>query len=146
MKKEYNFSQDKHGVIEPIPRGNYQTLINEALKEYIQHHQESIEEVVRRVIREELQNMPELQKVARVTFNYYDYVKIIRGVKMSTETQTLEKIVVQAQQLSPEYRLRLIQRITDTLILSFPRPSKPLQFGKYKSGKLSTLEDFAIAE
>lgn len=65
---------------------------------------------------------------------------------MSTETQTLEKIVVQAQQLSPEYRLRLIQRITDTLILSFPRPSKPLQFGKYKTGKMSTLEDFAIAE
>ncbi|MCK6625268.1 MAG: hypothetical protein L6R45_08830 [Anaerolineae bacterium] len=65
---------------------------------------------------------------------------------MSTETQALEKIVVQAQQLSPEYRLRLIQRITDTLILSFPRPSKPLQFGKYKSGKMSTLEDFAIAE
>jgi len=51
---------------------------------------------------------------------------------MLAETQALEKIVAQAQQLSPEYRLRLIQRITDTLILSFPRPSKPLQFGKYK--------------
>jgi hypothetical protein len=65
---------------------------------------------------------------------------------MSTETQALEKIVVQAQQLSPEYRLRLIQRITDTLILSFPRQSKPLQFGKYKTGKMSTLEDFVVAE
>lgn len=65
---------------------------------------------------------------------------------MSTETQALEKIVVQAQQLSPEYRLRLIQRITDTLILSFPRKSKPLQFGKYKTGKMSTLKDFTIAE
>jgi hypothetical protein len=65
---------------------------------------------------------------------------------MSTETEALEKIVVQAQQLSPESRLRLIQRITDTLILSLPRQSKPLQFGKYQTGKMSTLEDFAIAE
>lgn len=90
MKKEYDFSQGKRGAIEPMPLGktritirldndiliwfrnqihlagggNYQTLINEALKEYIQHQQESIEEVVRRVVREELQNVVELQKAA----------------------------------------------------------------------------------
>lgn len=90
MKKEYDFSQGKRGAIEPMPPGktritirldndilvwfrnqvhvsgggNYQTLINEALKEYIQRHQESIEEVVRRVVREELQNVTELQKAA----------------------------------------------------------------------------------
>jgi hypothetical protein len=65
---------------------------------------------------------------------------------MLAETQVLEEIVAQVKQLSPEYRLRLIQRITDTLILSFPRQSKPLQFGKYKTGKMSTLEDFTVAE
>lgn len=40
MKKEYDFSQGKRGAIELIPLG-------ETLKEYIQHHQESVEEVVR---------------------------------------------------------------------------------------------------
>lgn len=65
---------------------------------------------------------------------------------MLAEAQTLEQIIVQAKQLSPEYRLRLIQRITDTLIPSFSQQSKPLQFGKYKTGKMSTLEDFSIAE
>lgn len=65
---------------------------------------------------------------------------------MIAETQVVENIVLQVKQLSPEYRLRLIQRITDTLIPSFVHQSKPLQFGKYKSDKMSTLEDFAIAE
>lgn len=90
MKKEYDFSQGKRGAIDPTPPGksritirldndilvwfrhqvhlagggNYQALINEALKEYIKRHDESIEEVVRRVVREELQNVTELQKAA----------------------------------------------------------------------------------
>jgi len=90
MKKEYDFSQGKRGAIDPTPPGktritirldndilvwfrhqvhlagggNYQTLINEALREYIKRHDESIEEVVRRVVREELQNVAELQKAA----------------------------------------------------------------------------------
>jgi hypothetical protein len=71
---------------------------------------------------------------------------ICRGMIMFAEDQALEKIVTQVKQLSPEYRLRLIQRITDTLIPSFPRQPKPIQFGKYKTGRMSTLEDFAIAE
>jgi len=33
---------------------NYQTLINYALREYIQNRQEPLEEILRRVVREEL--------------------------------------------------------------------------------------------
>lgn len=83
MKKEYDFSQGKRGAVIPTPPGktritirlddeilewfrnevhkagggNYQTLINKALREYIQHSQEPLEEVLRRVVREELQNI-----------------------------------------------------------------------------------------
>ena len=90
MKKEYNFSPGKRAAIDPTPPGktritirldneilgwfrqqvhiagggNYQTLINKALSEYIKHHDESIEDVVRRVVREELQNAAELQRAA----------------------------------------------------------------------------------
>jgi len=38
--------------------GNYQTLINEALREYIQHSDAKLETAIRRVIREELQIGP----------------------------------------------------------------------------------------
>ncbi len=34
--------------------GNYQTLINEALREYIKAHDKSLEDALRKVIREEL--------------------------------------------------------------------------------------------
>ncbi len=37
--------------------GNYQTLLNRALREYIQDRNQSLEEVVRRVIREELSSL-----------------------------------------------------------------------------------------
>jgi len=69
---------------------------------------------------------------------------------MIADSQIMEKIVVLVQQLSPEYRLRLIQRLTETLI---PAPSspvsteaKPLQFGKYQGNRISTREDFTSAE
>ena len=42
--------------------------------------------------------------------------------------------------------LPLMQRITESLLETVVQQSKPLQYGKYKSGRLSTLEDFAIAE
>jgi uncharacterized protein (DUF4415 family) len=84
MKKEYDFSKGKRGAIEPTPPGktritirldndvlewfrdqveaagggNYQTLINQALREYMQHRQEPLEETLRRVIREELTIFP----------------------------------------------------------------------------------------
>ena len=80
MKKEYDFSKGKRGaVVAPVRGktritirlddetlnwfrrevhkaggGNYQTLINHALREYIKKRPESLEEVVRRVVREEV--------------------------------------------------------------------------------------------
>ena len=80
MKKEYNFSEGKRGAVAPMAKGktritiridddilewfrneveeagggNYQTLINQALREYITHQQEPIEVILRRVVREEL--------------------------------------------------------------------------------------------
>lgn len=81
MKDEYDFSQGKRGAIDPLPTGktritirldddviswfreqaeqasggNYQTAINDALREYINH--QSLEELLRRVVREELQHI-----------------------------------------------------------------------------------------
>jgi uncharacterized protein (DUF4415 family) len=80
MKEEYDFSEGKRGAIDPTPQGktritirldedilqwfrdevhaagggNYQTLINDALREYIQQRREPLEETLRRVLREEL--------------------------------------------------------------------------------------------
>ncbi|MGD1049273.1 MAG: BrnA antitoxin family protein [Candidatus Krumholzibacteriaceae bacterium] len=80
MKKEYDFSKGKRGPILPIPPGktritiriddeildwfrdrvnaagggNYQTLMNDALREYIRRNEDSIEEKLRHVVREEL--------------------------------------------------------------------------------------------
>ena len=65
---------------------------------------------------------------------------------MLADPQILEDIVVKANQLSPEYRLRLIQRVTATLLPFPPKDSIPLQFGKYPGDKMSNLADFAIAE
>ncbi|MEO1431421.1 MAG: BrnA antitoxin family protein [Cyanobacteria bacterium J06633_8] len=80
MDAEYDFSQGKRGAIEPTSEGktritirldddilkwfreqvhlagggNYQTLINNALREYVQQRREPLEEILRRVVREEL--------------------------------------------------------------------------------------------
>lgn len=80
MEAEYDFSQGKRGAISPAPPGktritirlddevlawfreqvhiagggNYQTLINEALRQHIQQSREPLEETLRRVVREEL--------------------------------------------------------------------------------------------
>lgn len=80
MKKYYDFSRGRRGAVVPIPPGktritirldddvldwfrdqvdaagggNYQTLINSALREYVEKRRLSIEETVRRVFREEL--------------------------------------------------------------------------------------------
>ncbi|MEA2464638.1 MAG: hypothetical protein QOJ98_2385 [Acidobacteriota bacterium] len=80
MRKEYDFSKGERGaVIAPDPDkvritirldediidwfreqvnaaggGNYQSLINKALREYIEHRTEALEKTLRRVIREEL--------------------------------------------------------------------------------------------
>lgn len=80
MKKEYDFSNGKRGAIDPMPAGktritirldkdvidwfrgqvesrgggNYQTMINNVLREYIYEKRQELEEVVRNVLREEL--------------------------------------------------------------------------------------------
>lgn len=66
---------------------------------------------------------------------------------MLADNQTLQRIVTLVDQLSPEYRLRLIQHITETLIPTTKHAaSQPLEYGKYHSDSMSTLEDFNIAE
>ena len=81
MRKEYDFSKAKRGPVVPVPAGktritiridddilqwfkdqvhkagggNYQTLLNAALREYVHQRREPLEETLRRVIREELQ-------------------------------------------------------------------------------------------
>jgi uncharacterized protein (DUF4415 family) len=80
MRKEYDFSEAKRGPVVPVAPGktritirldedvlawfkeqvhaagggNYQTLINAALREYIERKREPLEDTLRRVIREEL--------------------------------------------------------------------------------------------
>lgn len=87
MKKEYDFSGGRRGAVEPIPPGktritirldndvldwfrdqvemagggNYQTLINQVLRDHIarqqvrtERHNEPLEVMLRRVLREEL--------------------------------------------------------------------------------------------
>jgi hypothetical protein len=44
-----------------IGGGNYQTLINEALKMHIEQQGESMEEIFRRVIREEIPAIEEMK-------------------------------------------------------------------------------------
>ena len=83
MKKEYNFTKGKRGAVISAPKGktritiridddildwfrgevdaagggNYQTLINDALREHITRQKEPIEVILRRVVREELHNV-----------------------------------------------------------------------------------------
>ena len=80
MRDEYDFSGGRRGAVIPVPPGktritirldddvlswfkgqvheagggNYQTLINQALREYIREQQEPLEATLRRVIREEM--------------------------------------------------------------------------------------------
>jgi hypothetical protein len=68
---------------------------------------------------------------------------------MLAEARTLDKIFSEAKQLSPEYRLRLVQRIVQTLVPPLPlEEPQPLRFGEFggDEASMSTLEDFAIAE
>jgi uncharacterized protein (DUF4415 family) len=81
MRKEYDFTKARRGPVVPIPSGktritiridddvlrwfkdqvhaagggNYQTLINAALREHVKQEREPLEDTLRRVIREELQ-------------------------------------------------------------------------------------------
>ncbi len=83
MKKEYDFSKGRRGAIVPSAAGktritirlddeilawfratvneagggSYQTLINDALRNYMQGKKEPLEKVLRRVVREELKHV-----------------------------------------------------------------------------------------
>ena len=83
MHEEYDFSNGTRGAIVPTPvgktritirldddildwfrqevhragGGNYQTLINTVLREYVRDRREPLEETLRRVVREELRNV-----------------------------------------------------------------------------------------
>jgi uncharacterized protein (DUF4415 family) len=80
MRANYDFSKAKRGAVLPAAAnkvritirldkdviewfrsqveaaggGNYQTLLNDALREYVGHKEEPLEKVLRRVVREEL--------------------------------------------------------------------------------------------
>jgi uncharacterized protein (DUF4415 family) len=80
VKKEYDFSEGQRGALDPVSPGktritirldddvldwfrdqadavgggNYQTMINAALREYITRRLEPLEDTLRRVVREEL--------------------------------------------------------------------------------------------
>ena len=86
MKREYDFSKGRRGAVVPVPTGktritiridddvlewfrsqvdaagggSYQALMNQALREWIASREEPLEDLLRRVIREEL---PRRQKV-----------------------------------------------------------------------------------
>jgi hypothetical protein len=80
-KGSYDFSKGHRGAVVPVPSGktritiridtdilewfrqqvnaagggNYQTLINDALRRHVEGREEALEDVMRRVVREELQ-------------------------------------------------------------------------------------------
>jgi len=82
MKAKYDFSKGKRGVVLPSSEkkvritirldrdiidwfrskvekqggGNYQTMLNDALRTYMERQEKPIEDVLRRVVREELQS------------------------------------------------------------------------------------------
>ena len=81
MKAKYDFSKGKRGAVIPPSgnkvritirldrdivdwfrskveeqgRGNYQTMLNDALRTYMERQEQPLEEVLRRIVREELQ-------------------------------------------------------------------------------------------
>ncbi len=60
---------------------------------------------------------------------------------------SVERIVAEIQDLSPQERLRLIRTVVDTLITP-PRAaeSRRLLYGEFRGGRMSTDDDFKIAE
>ena len=81
MKAKYDFSKGKRGAVLPVSGkkvritirldrdiidwfrskvekqggGNYQTMLNDALRTYMERQEQPLEEIIRRVVREELQ-------------------------------------------------------------------------------------------
>jgi hypothetical protein len=60
---------------------------------------------------------------------------------------SVEKIVAEIQDLSPQDRLRLIRTVVDTLIKpESATESRRLIYGEFRGGRMSTEDDFRIAE
>jgi uncharacterized protein (DUF4415 family) len=83
QKEELDFSRARRGAVVPVPPGktritiridtdilkwfrrqvhaagggNYQTLMNEALREHLERRQENLEDTLRRVVREEMRRV-----------------------------------------------------------------------------------------
>jgi hypothetical protein len=88
MRKNYDFSKAKRGAVVKVPKGktritiridddvldwfrrqvddagggNYQSLINDSLKQFIASRDQKIESVIRRVVREELKKAGDSRK------------------------------------------------------------------------------------
>lgn len=63
--------------------------------------------------------------------------------------QELDSLLERIKHLPPEYRLRLMQGILETLVpTTLPQKTETLQYGEYRQfdGPMSTFEDYAIAE
>ena len=84
MKAKYDFKKARRGAVVPPGRnkvritirldrdivdwfrskvedqggGNYQTMLNDALREYIEHEDHPLEDMLRRVVREEIRKAP----------------------------------------------------------------------------------------
>jgi len=82
MKAKYDFSKGKRGAVTPSPGkkvritiridrdivdwfrskveeqggGNYQSMLNDALRTYVERQEQPLEDILRRVVREELQH------------------------------------------------------------------------------------------
>ncbi len=68
---------------------------------------------------------------------------------MTIEYQDLESLLERIKLMPPEYRLRLMHGILQTLIPNRDRETvHTLQFGEYKDfeGPMSTFEDYTFAE
>jgi hypothetical protein len=60
---------------------------------------------------------------------------------------SVERIVNEIRDLPPRERLRLIRAVVDTLVVpARPDKSHPLVFGEFHGSKVSTEDDFKIAE
>lgn len=82
-REQHDFARARRGAVIPVPAGktritiridadildwfrkqvhaagggNYQTLMNDALREHLERRQENLEETLRRVVREEMQRL-----------------------------------------------------------------------------------------
>ena len=66
---------------------------------------------------------------------------------MASSGPTLEQVLVEANQLSPADRLRLIRHLTETLLpTEQPHGTRRLIYGEFRGERVSTEEDFALAE